>query len=147
MFGLIFLCLGFRFKPILICLAIMVASLLHRFRRLVRLFAASDPPVSGPAASCSVTGPFSGPECDRPAAADQTVLCFQPMELAEGCRSCGEVLGSWGLISPEVFPGHIVLRDLPRVNFRHVCVRRIFHTAQCVGLEGLPLFQKLYDAL
>ena len=51
------------------------------------------------------------------------------------------------LILIEVFGRHIVLFNLFGVNFRHVCVRRILHTADRFGLEGLALFDKLFDAL
>ena len=51
------------------------------------------------------------------------------------------------LIPPQVFGRHIVLGDLLGVNFSHVWVRRIFHSANGFGLKGLPLLEQFFDAL
>ena len=51
------------------------------------------------------------------------------------------------LILTEVFGRHIVLFNLLGVNFRHTCVRCILHATNHVGLEGLALVGKFFDAL
>ena len=63
-----------------------------------------------------------------------------------GCaRHVAESSGGPGLIAPQVFGRHIVLRDLFRVNFSHVRVGGIFHAADRFGLEGLPLLKQFFD--
>ena len=50
------------------------------------------------------------------------------------------------LISLQIFSRHVVLADLFRVNFRHVGIGSIFHTANRFGLEILTLFEQFDDA-
>jgi len=52
-----------------------------------------------------------------------------------------------GLIFPQVFGRHIVLRELPGVNFSHVRVGCTFHSADRFGFKGLPLLEQFLDAL
>ena len=51
------------------------------------------------------------------------------------------------LIILQIFGRNIVLWNLFCVNLRRVCVRCIFHAANCFGLEGLPFLEELFDAL
>ncbi len=67
----------------------------------------------------------------------------QPLE--GHCRSAPHVGATSFPLS--VFGRNIVLRNFLARNFGHVGIRRIFHAANHLGLEGLALFSQLFNAL
>ena len=69
-------------------------------------------------------------------------------DLPWGCRfsSAKWPDGEGGLICPQVFGRHIILRDLSGVNFSHVRVGCVFHTADRFGLKELPFLDQFFDA-
>jgi hypothetical protein len=70
-----------------------------------------------------------------------------PAEAGPGGRGARAPNSPEELILVLVFKRHVILWGLPRVNFGHVGIRRIFHSADHIGLKGLPFFKKFFNAL